>query len=49
MWLGIHKSYKFAQSFQVGVIRDAQSDWEHQVSYISKMNLDVTPLDTLVF
>ena len=26
VWLGIHKSYKFFQSFQVDVIKHAQSD-----------------------
>ena len=35
MWLGIIKSNKFIQLFQVGVIRCSQSDSKHQV----RMNL----------
>ena len=28
MWLGVHRSQKFVQSFQVGVVRHPQSDWK---------------------
>ena len=41
MWLGIHGSYKYIQSFQVGVVRYAQSDSKQLVSYISKRNLSM--------
>ena len=37
--LGIHRSYKLVQSFEVGLARHAQSDWKRQLSYISKMNI----------
>ena len=39
MWLGIHRSDKFAYLFQVGMGMHAQNDWKQQVSYISKMDL----------
>ena len=37
MRLKIHKSYKFMQLFQVGVVKNAQSDWKQQRICISKM------------
>ena len=40
MWLEIHINYKSVQCFQVGVVRNAQSDLK-QVSYISTVNLSV--------
>ena len=44
VWLGIHGSYKFMQSFEVAVASHAQSD-SKQVSYISKRKLG----DKLIF
>ena len=36
MWLEMHINYKSVQCFQVGGVRNAQSDLK-QVSYISKV------------
>ena len=41
MWSEIHKSYKFVQSFQVGEVKHAQSDWKQWVSCILKMTLHI--------
>ena len=41
MWLDIHRSLKFIQSFQMDVVRHAQSDSKQWVSSISKMSWDV--------
>ena len=40
MWLGIHRSNKFVQSFQVDGTRHAQSDGKQQSFYFSIMNSD---------
>lgn len=39
MCLGIHRSYKFIQSFQAGVVRLAQHDPKQQISYYLKKEL----------
>ena len=39
MWLGINRSNKFIQSFQVGVVRRVQSDSKQQVRMNLGMNL----------
>ena len=39
MWLGIHSSYIFIQSFQVGVVRHAQSNSKQEISYMSRLSL----------
>ena len=38
MYLVILKSCKFIQSFQVGVVRHAQSDSKQQVNYITRLS-----------
>ena len=38
MKLGIQKNDKFIQSFQVGLIKHAQSDSKQRISDISRMN-----------
>ena len=39
MWLGIHRSYKYIESFQVDIVGYTQNDSKQYVSYISEMNL----------
>ena len=39
LWLGIHKSYNFFQSFKVSVVRHVHSDLKQQVSYIPKYEI----------
>ena len=42
IWLGIHRNYKFVQSFQVGVARYAYSDWKYWISCISEINIGMS-------
>ena len=39
VWLEIHRSYQFTQSFRVGVVRHAQSDSKQEVCCIPEKTL----------
>ena len=49
MWLDIHRIYRFVQSFQMYMVRHAQSYRKQQVSYISKMNLGMNLIHNYIY